>query len=153
MREVNRSENNRYLFEITMKNGKKKMLVSFHNDQEGVYKLCLRMWSAINHLWIVSFCWDCHNSFGKEHALHCDWRSYEYSLYAFFMYKHLQSICELCANRLQIQLMSGRSGWTSSGKPCCSTGPTELDLSPSPMGTAAIYDASCQWLYLRLITR
>ncbi len=29
VREVSRSENNRYLFEITMKNGKKKMLVSF----------------------------------------------------------------------------------------------------------------------------
>ncbi|XP_059413259.1 uncharacterized protein LOC132148582 [Carassius carassius] len=30
VREVSRSENNRYLFEITMKNGKKKMLASFH---------------------------------------------------------------------------------------------------------------------------
>lgn len=46
VREVSRSENNRYLFEITMKNGKKKMLVSFfYIDQESVCNLCLRMWS------------------------------------------------------------------------------------------------------------
>lgn len=46
VREVSRSENNRYLFEITMKNGKKKMLVSFfYVDQESVCNLCLRMWS------------------------------------------------------------------------------------------------------------
>lgn len=66
----------------------------------------------------------------------------------FFVHKHLQSICELCANRLQIQLMSGRSGWTSSGKPCCSMGQTELELDLSPMGTAALQDASCQFLCL-----
>lgn len=65
---------------------------------------------------------------------------------ALFMSLLFINVCKLCANRLQKQLMSGRSGWTSCGKPCCSMAQTDLDRSP--MGTTALYDTSCQWLCL-----